>query len=96
MPSTLVRGITGSVMIFVSATTFATFVGASTRQLGTTPTCRGLPATIVGTPGDDFIDRHPGDDVIVGLGGNDVIDRRARKRRRVWQWGARQPDRAGR
>jgi Ca2+-binding RTX toxin-like protein len=42
-------------------------------------TCHGLPATIVGTPGDDNGKRlpnlsgTPGRDVIVGLGGNDWI-----------------------
>jgi Ca2+-binding RTX toxin-like protein len=61
------------VTIFIVASTLATFVGASARQLGTTVTCNRLPATIVGTAGDDFIDRHPGEDAIAGLGGNDVI-----------------------
>jgi hypothetical protein len=37
------------------------------------PTCRGLPATIVGTPGNDVIKGTPGDDVIAALGGNDVV-----------------------
>jgi Ca2+-binding RTX toxin-like protein len=37
------------------------------------PTCRGVPATIVGTPGDDDIAGTPGDDVIVGDRGNDSI-----------------------
>lgn len=36
-------------------------------------TCNGLPATIVGTPGDDVIYGTNGSDVIVGLGGNDII-----------------------
>lgn len=36
-------------------------------------TCNGLPATIIGTPGDDVIYGTNGADVIVGLGGNDVI-----------------------
>src|SRR5687768_1860756 len=38
-----------------------------------TPTCSGMPATIVGTPGPDDITGTPGDDVIVGLGGDDTI-----------------------
>lgn len=38
-----------------------------------TPTCDGLAATIVGTPGDDTLIGTPGDDVIVGKGGDDVI-----------------------
>ena len=37
------------------------------------PTCNGLPATIVGTAGDDVIHGTNGPDVIVGLGGNDTI-----------------------
>jgi uncharacterized repeat protein (TIGR01451 family) len=36
--------------------------------------CRGVPATIQGTPGDDTLMGTPGDDVIVGLDGDDVID----------------------
>lgn len=35
--------------------------------------CDGLPATIVGTPGNDVLPGTPGDDVIVALGGNDRI-----------------------
>jgi Ca2+-binding RTX toxin-like protein len=37
------------------------------------PGCAGLPATIVGTVGDDVLEGTPGNDVIVGLGGDDVI-----------------------
>ena len=40
------------------------------------PTCRGVPATIVGTPGDDYIAGTPADDVIVGGRGNDSISGR--------------------
>jgi hypothetical protein len=36
-------------------------------------TCNGVPATIVGTLGNDNIMGTPGSDVIVGLGGNDTI-----------------------
>jgi len=36
-------------------------------------TCNGLPATIIGTPGNDVIYGTNGADVIVGQGGNDVI-----------------------
>ena len=35
--------------------------------------CNGLPATIIGTAGDDVITGTPGDDVIVGLEGDDSI-----------------------
>jgi predicted extracellular nuclease len=37
-------------------------------------TCNGLPATIVGTTGDDVIYGTNGADVIAGLGGNDIIN----------------------
>jgi len=40
------------------------------------PLCFGVPATIVGTPGNDALKGTPGDDVIVGLGGRDVIEGR--------------------
>ncbi len=36
-------------------------------------TCDGVPATIVGTAGDDFLFGTPGADVIVALDGRDVI-----------------------
>lgn len=36
--------------------------------------CRGRPATITGTAGDDDLAGTPGDDVIVGFGGDDTID----------------------
>jgi uncharacterized repeat protein (TIGR01451 family) len=45
---------------------------ASTRVLGA-PTCRGLAATISGTPGDDVLLGSPGPDVIAALAGNDWI-----------------------
>ncbi|MGB8981823.1 MAG: ExeM/NucH family extracellular endonuclease [Anaerolineales bacterium] len=41
--------------------------------LNVNATCNGLPATILGTPGDDVIYGTNGNDVIVGLGGNDII-----------------------
>jgi glucose/arabinose dehydrogenase len=37
------------------------------------PTCKGIPATIVGTDGSDVRSGTPGRDVIVGLGGNDKL-----------------------
>ncbi len=49
---------------------------ASTRVLGA-PTCRGVPATITGTAGDDELLGTRGPDVIVGLGGDDRILARA-------------------
>ncbi len=35
--------------------------------------CNGLPATIIGTPGNDFIQGTNGNDVIVAMAGNDTI-----------------------
>ncbi|MBM3695182.1 MAG: hypothetical protein FJW79_04530 [Actinobacteria bacterium] len=40
---------------------------------GDPPTCAGRPATIVGTPGPDYLRGTPGDDVIWGGGGDDRI-----------------------
>lgn len=42
-------------------------------EQGPVPLCFGVPALIVGTPGDDVIDGTPLPDVIHGLGGNDAI-----------------------
>ena len=41
---------------------------------GAAATCAGVPATIVGTTGDDELTGTPGDDVIAALEGNDVVD----------------------
>jgi uncharacterized repeat protein (TIGR01451 family) len=46
---------------------------ATTRVIGSAPTCRGVPATIVGTAGDDTITGTGGRDVIVAFAGNDTI-----------------------
>lgn len=37
------------------------------------PTCGGLPATILGSPGPDVLHGTPGDDVIVARGGDDEV-----------------------
>ena len=37
------------------------------------PTCKGIPATIVGTSGNDVLSGTPGRDVTVGLTGNDKL-----------------------
>ena len=37
------------------------------------PICGGLPATLIGTAGDDELIGTPGPDVILGLQGNDII-----------------------
>jgi len=51
------------------ATTFTRVLGA--------PTCRGVTATVAGTPGNDVLVGTGGPDVIVGLGGADRIVARA-------------------
>ena len=47
-----------------------------TTAYAAAPTCNGVPATIVGTAGDDVILGTSGPDVIVGKGGDDVIKAR--------------------
>ena len=53
------------------------FIGAivpwQSADLGFDQACRGVPATIVGTPGPDRLVGTPGDDVISGAEGDDVI-----------------------
>ena len=50
---------------------------ATTKVLGAAPpataTCRGVPATIKGTPGSDQLTGTGGRDVIAAFGGNDTI-----------------------
>jgi uncharacterized repeat protein (TIGR01451 family) len=46
---------------------------ATTRVIGPAATCRGVPATITGTAGDDAITGTGGRDVIAAFGGNDTI-----------------------
>lgn len=51
-----------------------TMVGAEGTAVGqATPTCHGVPATLVGTPRSDILTGTTGRDVIVGLGGSDSI-----------------------
>jgi uncharacterized repeat protein (TIGR01451 family) len=45
---------------------------ATTQVLGA-PTCRGVAATVVGTPGDDVLTGTSGPDVVVAFGGSDTI-----------------------
>jgi uncharacterized repeat protein (TIGR01451 family) len=46
---------------------------ATTRVIGPAATCRGAPATMIGTAGDDLITGTSGRDVIATFGGNDTI-----------------------
>jgi uncharacterized repeat protein (TIGR01451 family) len=46
---------------------------ATTRVVGPAATCRGVPATTIGTAGDDPIVGTGGPDVIAAFGGNDTI-----------------------
>jgi Ca2+-binding RTX toxin-like protein len=50
-------------------------LGDETQDTATTPcpTCRGRPATIIGTNGNDVRNGTPGRDVIAGLGGKDKL-----------------------
>lgn len=46
---------------------------ATTRVVGPTRTCRGVPVTLVGTRGDDVLVGSGGRDVIAAFGGSDTI-----------------------
>lgn len=46
---------------------------ATTTVIGPPATCRGIPASITGTAGNDVIAGTPGRDVIATFGGNDTI-----------------------
>lgn len=46
---------------------------ATTTVIGPPATCRGVPASITGTAGNDVIGGTPGRDVIASFGGNDTI-----------------------
>ena len=48
-------------------------LGQSGPNDGCPITCKGKPATIVGTSGDDRLSGTPAADVIVGVGGNDKL-----------------------
>jgi Ca2+-binding RTX toxin-like protein len=52
---------------------FSVFVASPTPPPPSTATCRGIPVTIVGTPGNDVRTGTPGRDVMLGLGGNDTL-----------------------
>lgn len=49
-------------------------IGIDNVRITPLPLCFGLPATIIGTPGNNILWGTLGDDVIAGLGGNDVIN----------------------
>ena len=49
-------------------------LGAVSNQTGTTFTCDGRQAGVIGTNGNDAITGTPGDDVIVGLAGDDIVN----------------------
>jgi uncharacterized repeat protein (TIGR01451 family) len=46
---------------------------ATTSVVGPAATCRGVPATIIGTAGNDTVTGTGGRDVIAAFGGNDTI-----------------------
>ena len=53
--------------------TNATTQGPCPQPLALPPTCKGKPATIVGTSGNDVRNGTSGKDVMVGLSGNDKL-----------------------
>lgn len=79
MPATatvtrMTAGSTGVALVLLGA--LAVPAGWS-PAVAATPTCQGVPATIVGTSGPDTIVGTKGPDVIVAGPGDDVIDARA-------------------
>ena len=60
-------------ILVILSTIGALLVGTPSAAGAQTPTCRGEPATIVGTEGRDVLVGTSGPDVIVALGGSDVI-----------------------
>ena len=67
------RSIRRGVGLVAAAVAVVTVLATAPAAAQATPTCDGLPATIIGTDGDDVLDGTNGNDVIVGLGGNDLI-----------------------
>jgi len=66
----------GMALAVVLVAAGAAWAGGSPMAVGAAeevPMCFGMPATIVGTAGDDVLTGTPGDDVIVGLEGTDTI-----------------------
>ena len=57
----------------VLTATIVLVLGMASADAGTTPSCHGMTATIVGTEGDDRIRGTEGPDVMVGLGGSDGL-----------------------
>jgi len=69
-------GIPGSCTVGENFTLGLSGSGADVQDVPSSspsPTCAGLPATIVGTDGADRIAGTPGNDVIAALGGNDSV-----------------------
>ena len=60
-------------VVVVTAALIASILASAPAASQDVPTCDGVPATIVGTEGNDRINGTSGDDVIVGLGGRDRI-----------------------
>src|SRR5256885_7216792 len=67
------RALRARCLLGLSALVAATGLAAPASSQAA-PSCFGMRATIVGTPGDDHIVGKKAPDVIVGLGGNDTID----------------------
>lgn len=64
---------TYTVMVSGSTGSYELSLQCITGSCPSVPTCNGLPATIVGTEGDNLIVGTEGRDIISGLGGNDII-----------------------
>ena len=72
--SSIVSMLTGVATLIVTTVSLGPGLHeGSARADAAVPSCRGRPATIVGTDRNDRIKGGPGPDVIAGLGGDDVI-----------------------
>ena len=67
-PGTWVFGLGGGVLVYELSGYWAIDLRGVSRVA-----CFQLPATIVGTPGDDVINGTDGPDIIASRGGNDVV-----------------------
>ena len=67
------RRSTTTIVVAGLAMTWTFMPGATASAKAAAASCRGVPATIVGTAADDLLTGTPGPDVIAGLEGDDIL-----------------------